>query len=82
MPRNGRYFHLDTNFSSFNLFHSILHQNPPWNPSAEIIELGDNGMLTEARGGGGGTCGCDCEDSPRPEVLALLGGGGLRTSCG
>ena len=47
---------------------------------AEIIESGDNGMLVEASGGGGdyrGTCGCDCEHSPRPEVLARLGGGGL-----
>ena len=51
----------------------------------ERIELCDNGMMVEAlRGGGdcGGTCGCDCEDSLGPEVLAHLGGGGLRTSHG
>ena len=42
-------------------------------------------MLTEAPGSGGddgGTCSCDCEDSPWPEVLVRLGGGGLRTSRG
>ena len=47
---------------------------------AERIELGDSGMLAEEPGGGGDyvcTFGCDCEDSPRPEVLARLGGGGL-----
>ena len=51
----------------------------------EMIEPGDNGMLAEAPGGGGdygGTCGFDCEDSLRPEVLASLGGGGLRTGHG
>ena len=52
---------------------------------AERIEPGDSGMLAEAPGGGGVyvcTCGCDCEDSPRPEVLARLGGGGLRIGHG
>ena len=51
----------------------------------EMIEPGDSGMLAEApRGGGdyGGTYGFDCEDSLRPEVLASLGGGGLRTGHG
>ena len=46
------------------------------------MESGDNGMLGEAPGGGGdygGTCGWDCEDSMRPEVLARLGGSGLST---
>ena len=51
----------------------------------ERIESSDSGMLVEApRGGGdyGGTCGCDCEDSPGPKVLARLGGGGLCTGRG
>ena len=49
---------------------------------AEMIEPGNSGILAEAPGGGGGTCSCDCEDSLEPEVLARLGGGGLRTSRG
>ena len=41
------------------------------------IEPGNSGMLAEVPGGVrdcGGTYGCDCEDSPRPEVVAYLGG--------
>ena len=47
---------------------------------AKRIESGNSAMLVEAPGGGGdygGTRGEDCEVSPRPEVLARLGGGGL-----
>ena len=52
---------------------------------AERIEPCDSGMLAKALGGGGhcgGICDYDCEDSSGPEVLARLGGGGLRTSRG
>ena len=51
----------------------------------EMIEPGNSGILAEApRGGGdgGGTCSCDCENSLEPEVLARLGGGGLRIGRG
>ena len=49
---------------------------------AKRMEPGDSGVLAEApRGGGdcGGTYGWDWEDSPRLEVLARLGGGGMST---
>ena len=52
---------------------------------AEMIEPGDSGMLVKAPEGDGdfgGTRDCDCEDSPRPKVLACLGGGGLCTGRG
>ena len=49
------------------------------------MELGDIGVMAKAPEGGGdygGTFGWDWEDSPRPKVLALLGGGSMRTSRG
>ena len=50
--------------------------------TVERIEERDSGMLAKAPGSGGdygGTYGWDSGDSPRPEVLARLGGGDLST---
>ena len=67
------------------MFPSIEAQGKSGLIIVERIESNDSGMLVEAPGGGGdcgGTYSWDCEDSLGPEVLACLGGGGLRTGHG
>ena len=67
------------------MFPSIEAQGKSGLIIVERIESDDSGKLAEAPGGGGdygGTCGWDCEDSLGLEVLACLGGGGLRTGRG
>ena len=58
------------------MFPSIGSEGKTGLITAEKMEPGDIGALTEApRGGGdcGGSYGWDWEDSPRPKALARLG---------
>ena len=67
------------------MFPSIGAQGKSGLITADIMEPGDNGVLTEAPEGGGDcedSYSWDCKDLLGPEVLARLGGGGLCTGRG